>query len=108
MARSSARSRRAGADADGAGGLRLRRDRGLRRDRQREREPERRTPAGGALQADVAAHQGDELPGDGEPEPRAAEFAPDRAVGLAEAPEQAVLPNFSDADARIDDGEAQP
>ena len=64
-----------------------------------ELEPECAALARGALDADRAAHQLDELPTDREPEPRAAETARGAAVRLREALEDLGLALRRDADA---------
>ena len=66
-------------------------------------EPEGRPFARLAGDAELAVHHGDELLGDRQAEPGAAEPAGDRAVGLLERCEQLGLPVGVDADARVPD-----
>ena len=70
-------------------------------------EPERRALAQFALEVDFALHHRHELLGNREAEPGAAIFPRRRAVRLREGLEQAVLHFRWDANARIDDVEAQ-
>ena len=71
--------------------------------RQRHREPERAARAGLAVDPDRAAHRGDQLAGDGEPEAGAAELAGGRGVGLGEGVEQPLTVLVVDADAGVGD-----
>ena len=65
--------------------------------------PERAPEAHGAFESDLAAHQLDQLLGDGDAQPRAAEAAGGRLIGLREALEDARLRLGRDADAGIAD-----
>jgi hypothetical protein len=75
-------------------------------DRERDVEPEHAAPAGSPLRADLAAHQLDQLLGDGQPEPGAAVVAGGRGVGLREGLEQLVEALRVQADPGVADLEA--
>ena len=82
----------------------LHRDRrrgGTRHHRQFQLEPEGRAAAGFAGQADVAAHELQQLAGDGQPQPGAAVLAGRRTIGLREGLEQERLLRRGQADARV-------
>ncbi len=68
---------------------------------QHHREPEGRAHTRFALNAEIPAHHRRELFGDGEPQPRAAEFARGRAIRLHEFLENMAARFFRNADARI-------
>ena len=72
-----------------------------------EREPEGAALPGGAVHADLAAHQGHELFGDRESEPGAAVAPRGRTVGLSEGLEDRLLRVGFDPDSRVAHLEAQ-
>ena len=71
------------------------------------REPERRAGTRAAVDADLAAHQRDQAPGDREAEAAAAEAARRRTVGLGEGVEDASAVGLGQADAGVAHLEAQ-
>ena len=70
---------------------------------QRHGEPESAPAARLTLDADLAAHELDELFADAEPETRAAVHPRHRAISLSERPEQLPARHLGDPDARVGD-----
>ena len=71
-------------------------------------EPEGRSFSGLTVDPDFTAHHFHQLLADGKPEPGAAVAPGGRVVGLAETFEQGLLILRPEADAGIDDAEANP